>query len=696
MKKESGIIYFQSQLRVLLFVIALSVIGVPVHAAQDGGAAKSEVTGIEIADYAIKVKVDGPIKYKIYRPDDPFRLVVDIEGISLGKFRDKIFSDKAGITDISPVQVQAPVPAARFNILLQSPSTVVPEISSDTLVLSIKEAVKAKEGSALAAGDARSPEAEEGVAEEILKITFSKTDDGGELVIKGDGTMPSPSVFELDGKVVIDVPGVVMKASMPAGFASPLKDMKYRVEEGKVRFILDLYGGFAAEVLTLDDELFVDISSAILAKTQAGFPVASTSSALSKGGDDPKNGPKLISLDFQDADIIPILRLLSDVSGYNIVIHPDVKGRITMKLINVPWEQALDIVLRTFSLEKVVEGNVIRVATLKVFQDERKAVAETRDVFGKAEDIVTKVFVVNYANVDKIKESIDKAKLLSPRGNVSTDPRTRSMIVKDVPSSIAEMQRLIDTLDKPTTQVLIEARIVEVSTNYSKELGVEWGGHWLNGPLDSARTPITGSAGGSILGGNASNPTFVNLGTSGAPTGAITVGYLNAAQTFGLDLRISALEANGKGKVVSNPKIMTVDNEKAVIKQGRRIPYSTVSQSGTQVQFVDASLDLIVTPQVGPDKTILLSIQANKNEADFSQTSQGLPSIRTSEATTQVLIKDGETVVIGGILKSTENDNESSVPGISKIPVLGWLFRRNAAVSSSEEQLIFITPRIVR
>ncbi|MCL4490903.1 MAG: type IV pilus secretin PilQ [Nitrospirae bacterium] len=697
MKKESGVTCLKSKSSIILSFLILFISCMPVYAEDAGGAAKAEITGLEIADFAVRIKVAGPIKYKIYKPEDPFRLIVDLEGVSIGKFKDKIFSDKAGITDISPVQVQTPAPAARLNILLQAPSTVIPEINGDTLVLNIKEAAKAKDEQVPASSDAQAAEAGDGAAEEITKITFNKTDDGGELIIKGDGTIPSPAVFELDNKVVIDIPGVVMKASPASGFSSPLKDIKYRVEEGRVRLILDLDGGFDTEVFALDDELFVDMSGKVLSKGKER-PAGSVSQPVpAKKEDEPKGGSKLISLDFQDADIIPILRLLSDVSGYNIVIHPDVKGKITMKLINVPWEQALDIILKTFNLEKVIDGNVIRVATLKVFQDERKAVAETKEVFGKAEDIVTKVFVVNYANVDKIKDSIDKAKLLSPRGNISTDPRTRSMIVKDVPSSLGEIQKLIDTLDKPTTQVLIEARIVEVSTNYSRELGVEWGGRWLNGPLDSMKTPITGSVSSSpVLGGNTLNPSLVSLGATGTPTGAITVGYLNAAQTFGLDLRISALEANGKGKVVSNPKIMTVDNEKAVIKQGRRIPYSTVSNSGTQVQFVDASLDLIVTPQVGPDKTILLIIQANKNEADFSQTSQGLPSIRTSEATTQVLVRDGETVVIGGILKTSETDNENNVPGISKIPVLGWLFKRKAAVTSSEEQLIFITPRIVK
>ncbi|HEX8947385.1 MAG TPA: type IV pilus secretin PilQ [Dissulfurispiraceae bacterium] len=650
-----------------------------------------EIKGIEILDHTVRIKIDGPVKYKIYTPEDPFRVAVDLEGIGLGQFREKIFSDKAGITDITPVQVQLPSPASRLNILLPSLSTITPEATDGMLVLHIKEIPK--EASAPKA-DAADNEQEEGVANEITRIKCSKTDEGAEIVIKGNGTMPSPAVFELGNKLVIDIPGLAMKAALPASFPSPLTNIKYRIEESKVRFILDTDEAVDAEAFALEDEVSIDISSKVLSKSKAESAADTSRSILPKADDDDKNASKLISLDFQDADIIPILRLLSDVSGYNIVIHPDVKGKITMKLNNVPWEQALDIILRTFNLEKVVEGNVIRIATLKVFQDEKKAVAETKDVFGKAENIVTKVFMVNYANVDKVKDAIDKAKLLSPRGNISTDPRTRSMIIKDIPSSLGEIQKLIETLDKPTQQVLIEARIVEVSSNFSNELGVEWGAKNVSG---NRTTTIAGSAVGAIAGGQGSTaPTLFPLGTSNAPTGAFTIGYLNPAQTFGLDLRLSAMENSGKGRVVSSPRIMTLDNEKAVMKQGRRIPYSTVSQSGTQVQFIDASLDLIVTPQIGPDKTILLNIQANKNEADFSNTSQGMPSITTSEASTQVLVKDGETVVIGGILKVNESEDESSVPGISKVPVLGWLFKRNLKSSKTEEQLIFITPRIVK
>jgi type IV pilus assembly protein PilQ len=682
-------------------------------------AAAYQITDIELSDNVIKIKSSGPIRYKISRPDDPFRVIVDIEGAGIGKFKDKIYSRKAGITEITASQIETPALTSRLDILLQSPSGIRPESKGNTLTLYIEATGKTADKPASAAPPDKAKDKQEPLkeakteikagppAKEIAAVLFDKTDDGIELVIKGDGIMPEPVVFELDGRLIIEIPDIAMKASLPSSIPSPVKDLKYKDDKDKVKFTLELEGKPAAEVFTLDDEVVVDIP---LKPRKAGTAKKEDEQKAEKA-ETKEQKPETVSLDFQDADIVPILRLLGDVSGYNIVVHPEVKGKITMKLISVPWQQALDIILRTFTLDRVIEGNVIRIAPAKVFQEEKKFAAETKEIIGKAEDIETKVFVVNYAEVDKVRDAMDKAKVLSARGSVSTDARTRSLIVKDVPSRLEEVQKLIDTLDKATPQVLIDARIVNVSSNATKELGVEWGGWYsprFGGTTNSGRAAISGSGGGTMTGlfpvtsfgddrdDGAQSFRLSTLGTTNAPTGAITIGYLNPAQTVNLALRISALEGSGKGKTVSNPKIVTADNQKAVIKQGRKIPYSTVSQSGTQVQFVDASLDLIVTPQIGPGGTILLNIQVNNNEADFSRTSQGMPSIRTSEATTQVLVKDGETVVIGGILKTTESDDESAVPGLSKIPLLGWLFKRELKTNEVTEQLIFITPRVVK
>ncbi|MDI6728228.1 MAG: type IV pilus secretin PilQ [Thermodesulfovibrionales bacterium] len=670
------------------------------------------ITNIEVLDNAVKIKINGPIRYKISSPADPFRATVDIEGVCLGRFGDKIYSRQAGITEISLTQIETPIITSHLDILLQSPSIIKPEIQGDTLTLYVepktdaaKQELTDKRTDKGLSQQEDKPDKAGDAAKEIAAVVFDKTDVGIELVIKGDGTMPEPAVFELDGKIMIDIPDVVMKASLPSSIPSPVKDFKYKAEKGNIRFILDIEGKADTEVVAMEDEIVVDI-----AFKDRKIDLAKRDD-IQKAPNSKLKTPNsnLVSLDFQDADIVPILRLLGDVSGYNIVIHPDVKGKISMKLMNVPWEQALDIVLKTFNLEKVIDGNVIRVATLKAFQEEKKAVAETKEVFGKAEDITTKVFAVNYSNVEKIKESIEKGKVLSPRGNISIDTRTRSLIVKDIPSSLNEIQKLIETLDKQTPQVLIESRIVEMSNNFSKSLGIEWGGHWF--PPDS-RTRAVGSVQSQIqgqadylpaIGGGNYFPTITSLPATTtkivSPTSAITLGYLNAAQTFGLDLRLSAIEAFGKAKLLSTPKIITLENEQAIIKHGKRIPITTpgTTQGTYTTTYIDANLKITVTPQIAPDGTIYMKIEVNKDEPDYTNKDiLGNPAIDTRSVSTQVLVKDGETVVIGGILKSSESDTDSGVPGLSKIPLLGWLFKRETKETNSEELLIFITPRIVK
>jgi type IV pilus assembly protein PilQ len=505
--------------------------------------------------------------------------------------------------------------------------------------------------------------------------------------------MPEPAVFELDGKIMIDIPDIVMKASLPSSIPSPVKDLKYKAEKEKVRFILDIEGRVDTEVVAMEDEIIVDI--AFKQKSE----VRSQKSEVETQDSKPKTpNSNLVSLDFQDADIVPILRLLGDVSGYNIVIHPDVKGKVTMKLMNVPWEQALDIVLKTFNLQKVIEDNVIRIATLKAFQDEKEAIAKTKEVLGKAEDIETRVFIVNYANVDKVRESIDKAKALSPRGSISTDVRTRSIIVRDIPSSMIEIQRLIKDLDKSTPQVLIEARIVEMNTNFARELGVQWGLQYRP-EIGGQNTTVRGGLGTTITGGQNPGLGLIDLPVT-VPTSAVTIGYLNAAQTFGLDLRLSAAEAVGKAKIISSPKIMTIENEKAEIIHGTQIPVVTpgTADRPPTVTYRDAALKLVVTPSATPDETVFLDIEIANDVPDFrpGRAILGNVPIDKREAKNKVLVRNGETVVIGGILKTREDEGEDSVPGLSKIPILGWLFKKELKKTESQEMLIFITPRLVK
>jgi type IV pilus assembly protein PilQ len=707
------------------------------------------ITGIAIEDNIINIKVQGPIKYTVYKPSDPFLVTVEIEGASIGQFRDKIISKSMGITEISPVQIEVPALAARLDILLQSRNDVRAEIKGDELVISVDskaggKAVANNVKPAVASGPAAPAPGEgapremseifadkgadkpaeteqpkdgteaavkDGIAREITELFFDKDKDIVELVIKADGKLGEPAVYQLDGTVILEIPAVKFKASMPSRMIAPVKDISIKSENEKLKIVITAQAGAQSEVYILDDELLVDFMAAGARDKKA---------VTEKGAivqDKIVNGAKVISLDFQDADIVPILRLLGDVSGYNMVVHPEVKGKITMKLMNVPWTQALDIIIKTFNLEKVVEGNIIRIATVKAFQEEKKAMAENKELFGKAEDIVTRVFTVNYASVESLKgkdgkpdtiglkELIEKGKLLSPRGTVSADARTRSLIIKDIQHNIDEVQKLLDNLDKPTKQVLIEARIIEIKTESAQSLGVEWGmsgkSKGVLGKGDSFNTQ--GSQGGTPSGG--SSPTLFNLpalaSTTAFPaTGAITFGYMTADKTLGLDLRLSALGGTNKIKILASPKILTLDNQEAIIKQGQKIPITIPSYSNGVVTYtttyIEATLKLTVTPQISPDGAVLMKLELIRDEPNEKTDIVGNPYIDIRLASSQVVLNNGETVVIGGIINNRDTKTGSNVPGISKLPVIGSLFKRDTDEVSNLELLIFLTPRLMQ
>ncbi|RJR20577.1 MAG: type IV pilus secretin PilQ [Nitrospiraceae bacterium] len=408
----------------------------------------------------------------------------------------------------------------------------------------------------------------------------------------------------------------------------------------------------------------------------------------------PKYTGEKISIDFQDVELNHVFRLIADISGYNIVISPDVKGKFSMKLSDVPWDQALDIILRNYGLSKSVEANIIRIAPTAILAREEEEIARVKESQEKSGNLVTRVYPINYANVSAMMQTIKDAKILTNRGFISVDERTTSIVIRDVDQKHEEYEKIIAALDNPTPQVSINARIVEVTDNLTKELGIQWGA--LVKP-----TPQSQVGGGLLSGGLGEftgKPLAVNLPAAvGSGTGGtLGIGYVSANALRALDIQLSAAESTGQGKVISSPRIVTMDNQKAVIRQGKKIPYETISQDGTKTEFVDAALELIVVPHITPEGTILMKVEVRKNEADFSRTSNNVPTIDTNEVETLVLINDGDTLALGGIYKRNETEDEAAVPGLGKIPILGWLFKKELKQNTTTEILVFITPRIVK
>lgn len=416
-----------------------------------------------------------------------------------------------------------------------------------------------------------------------------------------------------------------------------------------------------------------------------------------------------ISLDFKDADISNILRLMAEVSNLNIIAGEDVKGKVSLRLVDVPWDQAFDIILKTNGLGKVQEGNVIRIMQLDKIKKEGEDALASRKAKEKLEDLEIKLVPISYATASALETQIKG--LLSDRGTVTVETRTNTLIIKDIPANIKNAFDLIKKLDTQTPQVLIEARIIEAQSSFARDLGVQWGATLLSTSKDkystafgssSAAPPVTWSPTGYIgTGGQFSaQPNYaVSLPAQGAagPLGALgfSLGKLTGDPLL-LDLRISAGEKNGLTKVVSRPRITTLDNKEAKISQGDSVPFETTSSSGTQTSFIDATLELTVTPHITPDGSVSMKINAKRNSIGSFRSATGTPSISKKEATTEIIVKNGETTVIGGIMVADKSDTDSGIPFLKDIPLLGWLFKNKSVTDSQTELLIFITPNIVK
>jgi type IV pilus assembly protein PilQ len=410
-----------------------------------------------------------------------------------------------------------------------------------------------------------------------------------------------------------------------------------------------------------------------------------------------------ISLDFQGADLRAVLRTFAEISGLNIVIDPTVAGTVDVALRDVPWDQALDIILAANKLGYLIDGTIVRIAPLGVLADEqsqRRKVAEEQALAGQLE-VLTKT--LSYAKADELQALLTKS-ALSQRGTVQVDPRTNTLIITDLRDRLTLASELIGTLDRAQPQVEIEARIVQTNKDYARALGVQWG---FNGNVNAGlgnTTPLAfpnngalGGRVGAIQGpaGSAGQPTIVNLAAPAATSAiGLALGSVNGA--FGLDVALSALERSGNGRLLSTPRVTTQNNIAAEMTQGVQIPIQTVANNTVTVSFKDAALTLKVTPQITAANTVIMQISIENASPDFSRAVGGIPPINTQRANTQVLVSDGQTTVIGGIYVSQEQTSNDRTPVLSRIPLLGWLFKRDTLNDQSTELLIFITPRIIK
>jgi type IV pilus assembly protein PilQ len=423
----------------------------------------------------------------------------------------------------------------------------------------------------------------------------------------------------------------------------------------------------------------------------------------------PKYTGERISVDLKDVDLADFFRLIHEVSGLNVVLDPNVKGTVTLVLDDVPWDQALDIVLHNNGLDKQLEGNVLRIATKDTLTKEAQADRDLAKAQAEAAPVVTVSRRLNYAKSDDLVTTLKK--FLSPRGDIFSDPRSNSIIIRDIPSVIPVMDKVIQDVDKKSPQVEIEARVVAANRTFAREIGSMFGfaagnksrSNFLGGvgtvgtsPLARGVTPplpIPPLVGTATAGTGTGLPLNTNLGVA-VPTSGIS--YQFSSPNFALDAIITAAENKGVGKLLSRPRVATQNNTKATVKQGVKIPIQTIVNNTISVQYVDAVLELEVTPQITPEGTVFMDVHVENTQIDPSiPRVQGIPALDTQSADTRVLVNDGSTVVIGGIIVSSQQTQIQQVPLLGSIPLIGNLFKHSMVSSNSQELLFFLTPRIL-
>ena len=416
----------------------------------------------------------------------------------------------------------------------------------------------------------------------------------------------------------------------------------------------------------------------------------------------PKYTGEPISVNLKDVDLKDFFRLIHEISGLNVVLDPNVKGTLTIVLDDVPWDQALDIVLKNNDLARQLEGNVLRVATVETLRKEAEARRAEQEAEALAVDKVTVTRFLSYAHSKDVVPTIKK--FLTQRGDVISDDRTNALIIEDIPSVMPGIDRLLTQLDRKTQEVEIEARVVAATRSFARDIGTQLGFGWGNGP--SAVGGATSAGTSPILFGGLTAPQFLVTGVnqiplfSNLPVTSPTSGlsFTNASNNYRIDAILTMAESRGLLKILSRPRVVTQNNIQALVRQGVRVPIVTQAQLGgpPTVTYVDAFLRLTVVPQITSENTIFLNVDVENTTPDFGRTVQGNPTLITQQATTQVLVTDGGTVVIGGVIQTQNSVNIAQVPVLGNIPGLGNLFKRRSVSTSNQELIFFITPRIIQ
>ncbi len=615
----------------------------------------------------ITLKTDGPVSYEERMEDG--RWVMELPGTSVPPaYRRQLDTSAFG----GPVKkVSAVEQDGSSAIIVELSSPVKPRVSQEGDVINIDF-----ENPVVAP---RKPSVEEGAALAAAEVSFKDDESIDEEI--GE----EPGADEV-------VAGTDLKKGKKEGAEDELSYLEEETVSPEERYI---------EYSKPKKGRYDYVTETIIRDTRSGIGSSGTFYTESSTTRKVWRGRR-INLNFKNADIRSIFRLLADISKLNIIVSDDVQGTVTVRLMNVPWDQAMAIILESKGLGAVKMGNIIRIAPADQLKKERELAAAARKAAEQAEELELMLLPVSYATAEDMSERVKS--VLTERGKVDVDTRTNTLIIRDIRSALEKAKALVKSLDTQTPQVSIEARIVEATTNYTKAFGIQWGAVAKFGSSTGNPTgvffPNSVTAQGNVDNGATTTvfgtPIALNYPSNQAPNAAMALRLGSINGVVDLDLQLGLLENSGQGKIISSPKVTVLDNESATIMQGTKIPFITqTSNSGSNVRFENAVVSLEVTPHVTADGAVFMQVTATRNFPDYSNAVQGNPTIQMREATTKVLVKSGNTTVIGGVYSLTKTDSKSGFPYLSRIPIIGWLFRSMDKVRSRQELLVFITPRIV-
>lgn len=693
------------------------------EASADTPALRSISSRLDGAVSTVLIEASEPVAYLTSQPD-PLTVLVDLREVQAGNLA--VLPVAAMLAPVATVAIErasAPdgAPVARVRVKLERAAKYRVRSARNTILVEVDRAVPsaptlAPKSPAFAkamAGEPTVNKVTREAATELRSVKATQLPTGFAVTLVGNGPLVATSVetaSDLPPRVFLDFRGVSAGrvAAVTNVRAAGIERVRVATNSREpliTRVVIDLARQIPYTIETVGEEIRVlftraveattalavpapPVQTAVAPQAPAAAPISPLQPSTNAQGQRTFSGDP-ITLDFQGADLRAVLRTFADISGLNIVIDPSIQGTVDVALRDVPWDQALDIILRANKLGYSVDGTIVRIVPMNVLaqeSDDRKKLADANALVGELR-IITRP--LSYAKALDLLPIITKSSL-SPRGDVQIDTRTNTLIIRDLADRLQAASELIVALDRPQPQVEIEARIITLNRNFAKQLGLQWN---FNGRVDPSVGTSTGLA-------------FPNTGVLTGGTGAVNpaaatglslaLGSINGA--LNLDVALRALETSGKVRIVSSPRVSTQNNIEAEITQGSQIPVQTVSNNTVTVTFIPAALILRVTPQITASNTVIMRIVVDKSSPNYSQVTpaQPTPSIDKQAASTTVLVPDGDTTVIGGIYNSLESTSEDRTPSLHRIPLLGWLFKNNADRETQDELLIFITPKILK